>query len=104
VVQDCEHEGPHYGLRKNLRGNDSRVIFTLKFTVSSFGTQNTDFLLEKMYTTHQQNNKTNDCFLILVIKSMTALILVVDRFKQTSMVSSAILFHVSLLANLCYWR
>jgi len=36
---------------------DSKVIFTLKFSVSLFGTQNRDFLLEKRYTTHQENNK-----------------------------------------------
>ena len=83
---------------------NSRVIFTLKFSVSLFGTQNTGFLLEKRYTTHQQNNKTNYCFLVLVIKSMSALTLVVDRLKQASRVSSDILFHVSLLASMCYWR
>jgi len=82
---------------------DSWVIFTSKFSVSLFVTQNRDFLLEKRYTTRQQNNKTNYCFLVLVIKSMSALILVVDRLKQESKVSSAILFHVSLLANQRYW-
>ena len=61
---------------------DSRIIFTLKFSVSLFGTQNRDFLLEKRYKTHQQNNKTNYCFLVLVIKSMSALILLVDKLKQ----------------------
>jgi len=76
---------------------DSRVIFTSKFSVSLFGTQKRDFLLEKRYTTHQENNKQ-------IIVSMSALILVVDRLKQASRVSSAILFHVSLLANQRYWR
>jgi len=83
---------------------DSRVIFTLKFSVSLFGTQNRYFLPEKRYTTHQQKNKTNYCFLALVIKSMSALILVVDRLKQASRVSSAILFRVSLSTSLRYWR
>jgi len=35
---------------------------------------------------------------------MSALILVVYRLKQASRVSSAILFHASLLANQRYWR
>jgi len=83
---------------------DLRILFTLKFSVSLFGTQNGDFLLEKWYAIHQENNKANYCFLVLVIKSMSALILAIDRLKQASRVSSAILFHVSLLANQRYWR
>jgi len=57
-----------------------------------FATQNGDFLLEKRYTTHQPNNKTIICFLVLVIKLMSALIFVVNRRKQ---VSSVILFRVA---------
>jgi len=26
VVQNCEHEGPHYGLRKNLRAAERNSI------------------------------------------------------------------------------
>ena len=40
---------------------DSRVIF--KFSVCLFVTQSRDFLLEKRYTTHQQNCKTIFLFL-----------------------------------------
>jgi len=36
--------------------------YFLKFSVCLFVTQNRDFLLEKRYTTHQQNNKTIFCF------------------------------------------
>jgi len=82
---------------------DSRVIFALKFCFI-VGDSNYRFSARKRYTTHQQNNKTNYCFLILVVKSMSALILAVDRLTQTSRVSSAILLQVSLLANLRYWR
>jgi len=58
----------------------SRVFF--KFSVCLFATQNRDFVLEKRYTTHQQNNKTIFCFLVLVIKSMSALISIVGKRKQ----------------------
>jgi len=30
VVQDCEHEGPHYGLRKNLRAAKRGTPLQLK--------------------------------------------------------------------------
>jgi len=59
---------------------DSRV--TYKFYVCLFAAQNWNFLLVKRYTTHQQNNKTIFCFLVFLIKSMCALISVVDRRKQ----------------------
>jgi len=39
-------------------------------------------MLEKRYTIHQQNRKTTFCFLVLVKKSMPALIFVVSRHKQ----------------------
>jgi len=32
VVQDCEHEGPHYGLRKNLRAEKRGAPLQLKYT------------------------------------------------------------------------
>ena len=107
MVQDCEYEGPHYGLRKNLRAAkrgtplqlrlvcysnrpkfcctpnasfDFRAIF--EFSVCLFAAQSRDFLLEKRYTTHQQNSKTLFCFLVLVMKSMSAVISVVSRRKQ----------------------
>ena len=53
-----------------------------EFSVCLFATQSGDFLLEKRYTTHQQNSKTIFCFLILVVKSMSAVISVVSRRKQ----------------------
>jgi len=58
-----------------------------------FATQNRAFFARKRYTTNQQNNKAFFCFLVLVIKSMSALISVVGRRNQ---VSSVILFRVSL--------
>jgi len=30
VVQDCEHEGPHYGVTKNLRAAKRRIPLQLK--------------------------------------------------------------------------
>ena len=94
VVQDCEHEGPHYGLWKKFAGRkernsiairrlvccssrpnvcctpnamlDSRVIFTSKFSVSLFGTQNRDFLLEKG-TQHTKKITEKSCFVVMVI-------------------------------------
>jgi len=58
---------------------DSRVIF--HFSVCLFATQNRDFLLEKWFTTHQQMNKAI-FFLVVTIKTMSALISVVGRRKQ----------------------
>ena len=72
---------------------DSRVI--ANFFACLFPTQNRDFLLEKRYTTHQQNNKTIFCFLVLVIKSMFAIISVVGRRKQ------ACRFHQSFYCISC---
>jgi len=54
----------------------------LKFCVYLFATQKRYFLLEKWYTAHQQNNKTICFFSVLVIKSMSALVSVVEGRKQ----------------------
>jgi len=55
---------------------------TFKFSVGLFATQKWNFLLLIRYTTHHQNNKTISCFRVLLIKSMSALISVVSRYKQ----------------------
>ena len=102
MVQDYEHEGPHYGFKEKFAGPkensiaierlicspdrpkfgctpnaiiDSRVIFKCYVCLRL----KKEILLIRKYTTHQQNNETNFCFLFLVIKLMPALISVVGR-------------------------
>jgi len=58
---------------------DSRVHF--KFSLCLFATYNRDFLLEKKYTTDQQNDKI--IFLGLVIKSMSAVVSAVILFRES---------------------
>jgi len=59
---------------------DFRAIF--EFSVCLFAAQSRDFLLEKRYTTHQPNIKPIFCCLVLIIKSMSAVISLFSRRKQ----------------------